>query len=182
MKATLRIAKLEARKDQNPAQKCLNDEKIVKKISALKLYKQAKKILFYLPLHREVNLISLFEENHTKKTFVLPRIKGKNLELYIITNLKHTEKGKFNIPEPIKNLPKIKPGAVDLLLIPGVVFAENGNRIGYGKGFYDRLLKKITCPKIGIAYEFQIVKNIAGEAHDIQMDMIITEKRTLKVF
>ncbi len=54
-------------------------------------------------------------------------------------------------------------------------------RLGRGAGHYDRLLKKTGCPKIGIAYEFQIVKNIPGDPHDVPMDMIITERRTLKI-
>ena len=183
MKAKLRIKKLAERKSQNPLKKKLNDQKILKKILAHPLFKKAKLILFYLPIQGEVDLSALLNAKlTTKKTFVLPRTKtATKLDLHAIKNLTQTKKGRFNIPEPLQSLPKIKPQDIDLILAPGVVFAKNGHRIGYGKGFYDRLLKKTTCPKIGIAYDFQIVNNIAGQPHDVPMDMIITEKRTLKI-
>lgn len=180
MKQRLRIEKLLKRKNQHPAQKLLNDGKIIKKIKNLKNFKKAEKILFYLPIHGEIDLTALFNKFCSEKTFILPRVKGKTLQLHAIKNLRHTAKGKFSISEPQKHLPVIKPKDLDLVLIPGVVFSEDGHRIGYGKGFYDRLLKKTNCPKIGIAYEFQMVKNIPGEKHNVPMDMIITEQRIIK--
>lgn len=180
MKQKLRIENLLKRKNQHPAQKLLNDQKIIKKIQNHKNFKIAEKILFYLPIHGEVDLTALFNKYCSEKTFILPRVKGKTLHLHAIKSLRHTTKGKFSISEPQKHLPIINPRDLDAVLIPGVVFSEDGHRIGYGKGFYDRLLKKTNCPKIGIAYEIQIVKNIPGEKHDVPMDMIITEKRIIK--
>jgi 5-formyltetrahydrofolate cyclo-ligase len=100
-----------------------------------------------------------------------------NLRLEI-KNLKQVELGAYKILEPKKHLPRLKPQQIDLAFIPGIAFSRDGHRVGYGKGFYDRLMKKLTCPKIGIAYEFQIVNNIPGEKHDVPVDMIITEKTT----
>lgn len=142
-------------------------------------FRKAKTVAFYLPIRGEVDITPLLDRR-SRKIFVLPRVKGKTLQFHAVESLEHTAKGKFNILEPHSHLPKIKPQDLDLLFIPGVVFAENGHRIGYGKGHYDRLLKKTGCLKIGIAYEFQIVKNIPGEPHDVPMDMIITDRRTLK--
>ncbi len=169
------------RKAQTEEEKRQKDENIVKNVRRLSKYKKARCVLFYLPIHGEVDLTDLFKKDGLKKTFVLPRMKGKTLQLHAITKLTQTEKGKYNILEPQKHLPPIKPEEIDLLLIPGVVFSHDGHRIGYGKGFYDRLLKKTVSPKIGIAYGFQIVKNIPGEPHDVPMDMIISERKTLKV-
>lgn len=176
MKAQLRSEKLEKRIKHKTKLQAKKSAQIIKKITALPIFKEAKNILFYLPIHGEVDLSKLFSK---KKNFVLPRVKGKTLQLHIIKDLTHTTKGAYNILEPNKNLPKIKPSDIDLALIPGVVFSKTGHRIGYGKGHYDRLLPKTVCPKIGIAYEFQMVNNTAGESHDVPMDMIITEKRTL---
>ncbi len=181
VKQRLRISKIIERKAQTAENKRRNDEKIVKKIKRLADYKKARCILFYLPIHGEVDLTALFNKDRSNKTFVLPRMKGKTLQLHAIEKLTQTEKGKFNVLEPHKHLPPIKPEEIDLLLVPGVVFSHDGHRIGYGKGFYDRLLKKTVSIKIGIAYAFQIVKNIPGEPHDVPMDMIITERKTLKV-
>ncbi len=181
VKQRLRSEKLFLRKSQHTTQKKDKDQKIIKKISSLAAFKKAKNVLFYLPVHGEVDLTGLFGKFSKKKTFFLPRVKGKTLELHLIKNLTHTSKGKFNVTEPKKHLPTVKPSGLDLVLVPGVVFGLDGHRIGYGKGFYDRLLKKTICPKIGIAYGFQIVKNISGDPHDVPMDMIITEQKTLKV-
>jgi 5-formyltetrahydrofolate cyclo-ligase len=178
VKQKLRKTKLQERKQQNHGEKLAKDRIIVRKIKRLAAYKKAKKVLFYLPIHGEVNLTALFS---AKKTFILPRVKGKSLQLHAIESLTQTTRGKFNIHEPHRHLPITTPQELDLILVPGVVFGEDGHRIGYGKGFYDRLLKKTSCPKIGIAYGFQMVKNIPGQPHDVPMDMIITEQQTLKV-
>ncbi len=181
MKAKLRSQKLLERVQHDPLEKKRKDEQILKNILALPAFKKAETILFYMPIKGEVDLSALLEvtKNSLNKKFVLPRVtKGKTtLELYYIQNPHDLEKGSFNILEPKLHLKKAPLKNLDLALIPGVVFFDNGHRIGYGKGYYDRLLKKTSCLKIGVAYEFQIVKNIPGEKHDTPMDMIITEKK-----
>lgn len=180
VKTKLRITKLAQRRRLLPATKLKKDEKILQLIRTSVFYKKARSVLFYLPIHGEVDITGIFEKDKKKKLFILPRINGDKLDLHEISDLQHTAKGKFSILEPKKTLRKISPQAIDLVLIPGVVFSNDGHRIGYGKGFYDRLLKKTSCPKIGIAYHFQIVKNIPGEPHDVPMDIIVTEKKILK--
>lgn len=183
VKSMLRSQKLLERLNHHPLQKKQRDRAILKKIITLKELKKAKIVLFYLPIHGEVEITNLFEKLKLNKKFVLPRVNSKTttLTLYIIKNLKKdVEIGAYKILEPKKKLPKVKPQAIDLALIPGIVFSKNGHRVGYGKGFYDRLLKKIECPKIGVAYDFQIVDNISGEPHDTPLDKIITEKQIIK--
>jgi 5-formyltetrahydrofolate cyclo-ligase len=175
----LRKQKLLERLNHHPKEKASKDGKIVERIMKSAVFRSSGKILFYLPIHGEVDLKKLFEKTGGKK-FILPRIKDEeSLHLFYMNDLSEVEKGSFNILEPKLHLKKAMPEDIDLALIPGVVFAENGHRIGYGKGFYDRLLKKIKAPKIGIAYEFQIVENIPVEPHDTPMDMIVTEKRSI---
>ena len=64
-----------------------------------------------------------------------------------------------------------------MVLIPGLAFAKNGLRLGYGKGVYDRLLINIKTLKIAVAYDFQIIDYLEGESHDLKVDFIITEQR-----
>lgn len=180
MKKKLRSIKLLERLEHNPQEKAEKDRLIMQKISRLAGFRRSQKILFYLPIHGEVDLVRIFEKFHTQKTFILPRVNGKKLDLHIIKDLRETEKGKFKILEPRKHLLKTKIQGIDIALIPGVVFSKNGHRIGYGQGHFDRLLKNTNCVKIGIAYDFQIVDNIAGEQHDVPMNMIVTEKRVIK--
>jgi 5-formyltetrahydrofolate cyclo-ligase len=181
MKAKLRSQKLLERLNHRISEKSAKDKKIIGKLAGLPEIKKARRILFYLPIHGEVDLEPLFGKLKNKK-FILPRVKDeKTLHLYYIENLDEVEKGSFSIREPKLHLKRAKPADVEIVLVPGVVFAKNGHRIGYGKGFYDRLLKKTKAVKIGIAYEFQIVENIAGEPHDTPMDMIVTENKIIRI-
>lgn len=173
--------KLLERLEHHPLEKATKDRVILQKISQVPEFTGAKKILFYLPIRGEVDLTELFKKHHQKKTFILPRVQDHTLDLYIIKKLDETEPGSFQISEPKQHLQKIDPSEIDIALIPGVVFSKNGHRIGYGKGHYDRLLKNTNCVKIGIAYDFQLVDNIAGEIHDIPMDLVITEKKIIKI-
>ena len=67
-------------------------------------------------------------------------------------------------------------GAVELIVVPGVAFDSEGNRMGRGRGFYDRLLKSTPrAAKVGVAYDFQMLDHIATEPHDVRMDRVITE-------
>ena len=155
---------------------------ITKKLLGLFSIRNAKTILFYLPIHGEVDLKPFYEKSKLNKKFILPRVKNETtLHLYYINNLDEVEKGSFKILEPKIHLKRANISDVDTVLVPGIVFSRNGHRIGYGKGFYDRLLKKIKGTKIGIAYDFQIVENIPGEPHDTPMDMIVTEKETIRM-
>jgi 5-formyltetrahydrofolate cyclo-ligase len=164
------------------------DKKILTTLKRMSVFQHAHNILLYLPIHGEVDVSKLFQpQTHGElaplnKKFILPRVKDETtLHLYYVNSLDEVEVGHYKIMEPKKSLKKALPKDIDLAIIPGVVFAANGHRIGYGKGFYDRLLKKLTCPKVGVAYDFQIVENIAGESHDTPMDMIITESKTYKI-
>jgi len=182
MKQKIRSEVLLKRLQHHPLQKNKKDKKILAKLCQLAEIKKAQTILFYLPIHGEVDLHGLFEKLKTHKKFILPRVKNEStLHLFYIKTLKDVEKGSFNILEPKLHLKRAALKDVGVALVPGVVFAKNGHRIGYGKGFYDRLLKKLRIPKIGVAYEFQIVENIEVQKHDAVMDMIVTEKRILRI-
>ncbi|TWJ13523.1 5-formyltetrahydrofolate cyclo-ligase [Geobacter argillaceus] len=87
--------------------------------------------------------------------------------------------GSFGIPEPQEGFPPRDPGELDLIVIPGVAFDLKGHRIGYGKGFYDRTVHLLegSGRLVGLCYDFQLVDAVAGEPHDVLMDLIITESR-----
>ncbi len=68
----------------------------------------------------------------------------------------------------------MNPDDIDLIIVPGVAYDNRGNRVGRGKGFYDRLLRSMRAIKIGIGYEFQIVNEIQAESHDVKMDIVIS--------
>ena len=100
------------------------------------------------------------------------------LKVSRINDFSELEKGKYDILEPKDKVEY--QNQIDLVIVPGVAFDEQGNRLGYGKGFYDNFLKDYKGTKVALAYERQIVKTIPIEEHDIKMNYIITERRVIK--
>jgi 5-formyltetrahydrofolate cyclo-ligase len=118
------------------------------------------------------------------KAVVVPKSVTKEYKLILSrhTNWDDLEAGAYNILEPKKeSIEEVDIESIDLIIVPGVVFDIHGNRIGHGKGYYDRLLKNSrNIPSIGLAFGLQIVENIISEQHDEKIDMIITEERIIK--
>jgi 5-formyltetrahydrofolate cyclo-ligase len=144
----------------------------------------ARTILFFAPLPDEPDVWPLLEKLlPTKKICALPAFDPTS-QAYsarrvrnLITDLSI---GNFGIREPSAACPEIAFGDLDLILVPGVAFDVKGHRLGRGKGFYDRLLAKVCGVKCGVAFDQQIVKVVAAEAHDIRMDFIVTPMLCLK--
>ena len=107
----------------------------------------------------------------------MPVVNGDTLDLkeYIKEKIKT---GAFNIPEPFET-EIIEPKYIELALIPGVAFDKKCDRLGRGKGFYDRILNHLTCTKIGIGFSFQIIDNVPVEDHDKPLDFIVTENEII---
>ncbi|MCP3682695.1 MAG: 5-formyltetrahydrofolate cyclo-ligase [bacterium] len=144
-------------------------------------YIRAKKVLIYYSIYNEVSTEELLKEVLNEKTVLLPftdleknEMGAAKLEFY-----NELEKGAFGVLEP-KNKTPVKLDEIDLVIVPGVAFDERCNRIGYGKNFYDRFLKKINAKRIAFAFEEQIAVIIPTLNHDAHMDSIITEKRIIK--
>lgn len=138
-------------------------------------YQSAGVILFYASIQHEVNVYSVAEGALKDKVVCFPKIKKQELLCYSIASLKDLQLGEYNIPEPSEKN-KIPIQDIDLILIPGIAFDRAGFRIGYGRGYYDRLLEKAFRYKIGLAYDFQIVERLQKENHDQKVDCLITEK------
>lgn len=183
MKKEIREKILYKRTSQSPDDKAPKDEKILQTLEELPEFQKAKNIMVYIAIHGEVDLEKLFHKYKEEKNFILPRVeREKNaLHLFHVKSLDDLVKGSFSISEPTEGMEQIEPEELNLIIVPGVAFANDGHRIGYGGGFYDRLLKKLTCPKIGVAYEFQIVENVHGEEHDESVDIIVTEANTIRI-
>jgi len=115
-----------------------------------------------------------------EKKIVVPKSNTKN-ETLILSKLEKWEdliEGAYGILEPRKII-EVMPKKIDLAIVPGVGFDEKGNRLGHGKGYYDKLLQKTNAKKIGLAFECQIVDQIPTFDNDVSMDMLITEKRVI---
>ena len=157
-------------------------KQILTRLTKTKEYRKAKTILLYHPIQNEVDPTPLFSKNKTK-TFCLPRIcrKTNHLHIHKITNPQTLKTGRFNIQEPGTTHPIIARKNIDLVITPGLAFDKQGHRIGYGKGYFDRLFKNLSTKafKLALAYDFQIIENVPAEKHDQKVNLIITEKRTI---
>jgi 5-formyltetrahydrofolate cyclo-ligase len=144
----------------------------------------AHAILFFAPLPDELDVWPLLEKLLAAgKVCALPAFddavqfysarRVKNLETDIAT-------GKFGVSEPLAACPDIPLDRFDLVLVPGVAFDATGNRLGRGRGFYDRILAAASGVKCGVAYDFQLLEQVPAEPHDARVDFIFTPTRCVR--
>lgn len=158
---------------------------ITNKVIELNLIEGKNNVMLYVDFRNEVmtkRLINYVLKNHI--TLILPRIdmKTRTMSLHIVNDLKDLVLSSYGILEPPYDLPMIKEEDVDLIISPGVAFDREGYRLGYGGGFYDRLLsqKRKEVPVVSLAFDLQIVKQVPTEPHDIQVNYIVTENEVIK--
>jgi len=172
----------------NQETKKYKDRKINELLTGLPEFMQSHTVLLYASFRSEVETTGLIEHCLTVgKVTVLPKVDSSlsQLRLYEIKDIKEICLGYFGIPEPdVSEHRSMKAEDMDLIIVPGVAFDKNCKRLGYGKGFYDKLLSEVRIQKpevriIGLAYEEQIMESIPYESHDIRMDKIITDKRII---
>jgi len=148
---------------------------------------QAETILFYLAMKDEVQTEKMIEESLQKgKKVVAPSIDWQRKEILpseIKDLTKDIEIGVLEIPQPKNNLySPFSPVNIDMVIVPGVVFDRKGNRLGFGGGFYDRFLGKLSdkTELVALAFELQLVDNVPSQSHDVAVDYLITERGIIK--
>jgi 5-formyltetrahydrofolate cyclo-ligase len=157
---------------------------IARRLMELDLFKKSKKILFYYSHKGEVDTLWLIEECMDIKELYLPMIRQKNHFRAVPVKRPLTLiKGKEGVPEPIDSDPESRfDDEIDLVITPGVAFDKKGNRIGMGKGYYDRYFEKYSkAKKIALAYEEQILDSIPKDKYDKPVDVIVTEKKIYRI-
>lgn len=186
-KKTIRKDILNKRDSIKPEIRHKKDSMIMHRVISLPDFEEAKTILYFASFRSEVATLPHIEEAlKGGKRIVLPKVhnKDKRLKLYEILDTGDIKPGFMGIPEP-KVMPERQRDIndVDLVIMPGVAFDQDGNRLGYGAGYYDKLLAglKKDIPLIGIAYEEQIVDTLPSEGHDVKVNKIVTDKRIIEV-
>lgn len=153
---------------------------IEKSLLNIVLSNKVQSILSYIHTKSEVET-NYFHEQILGQglSLAIPKVKGKELKFFSISNLdKDIEPGYYGINEPKESLEEWQKKGEEWIIIPGVVFDQNGNRLGYGKGFYDRFLRNHShLIKVGLAFECQLIKKIPVENHEEKIDFVITEKK-----
>lgn len=150
-------------------------QRICEKLLCYIQKEQPEVVYFYYPLGKEVNLLPLAEELLKEgRKIAFPRTSGETMEFYPVTSLTDFVEGNFHIMEPKGKVPLAEEEP--LILVPGLGFDRKGNRMGYGKGFYDRYFARFpSCRKIGASYWSQIVEELPCGEYDVAMDEVVTE-------
>jgi 5-formyltetrahydrofolate cyclo-ligase len=162
---------------------------IVERFMALPSYQAAKTVLFYVDAGSEVRTRHLLPTALTHgKRIVVPYciVETNELELFHLEEMSELVEGAYKILEPkveLRTAPgkRIAPQELDLVMVPGTAFDPRGGRMGQGKGYYDRLLANVRPDTnlVAIAYDCQIFDEIPVAPHDVFMDQVLTETRTL---
>ncbi len=158
------------------SQKRKQSEIITREILEHPNIRTASTILLYAALPDEVETQGLLDNLSKKgKTVLLPVvINQEELELRQYKGPQDLHIGAYHIPEPA-GVPFLNLDQIDVAVIPGMAFDDYGNRLGRGKGYYDRLLEKIPqCYKIGICFDFQKFTHIPTGPYDVKMDEVIS--------
>lgn len=138
------------------------------------VFQDAKTILIYNNLQDEVQTSDFIQKWNGTKDFYLPVIVADEIIFRKYTTSVKFEQSSIGIMEPIgENFTAYNK--VDLIIIPGVAFDRRKNRLGRGKGYYDRFLSTIKAPKMGICFEFQLFDDIPNDKDDIKMDYVVSE-------
>lgn len=179
-KSEIRATFLNRRSALTQKEQTLKSKKIIKHLESIQLFKDAKNILFYYSLNSEVETHDLIKRWIDRKGILLPRLFDESTFVALpVNSLEKMECNRFGIPEPSAS--KVKSGDPDLIIVPGVAFDRRGNRIGMGKGYYDRFLSHHKgVPRVALAYSEQILESIPKEPYDEKVDWIITENELIR--
>lgn len=161
-------------------------EVICRSLISSELFREAKIISLYSPIKREVrteNIFTAAKSEGKKVGFPVSNSDNTEITYYEVGDMSELFKGTYGIMEPSTDTKKmIKASDIDLIIIPGVAFDERGFRIGYGGGYFDRLLEKDNVKAIttALAFDAQMVPRIPEESHDMRINFIFTESRKIK--
>ena len=159
------------------------DLAIVRQILSSKIYQNADTVLLFAPLPGEVNLLPLVRAARKDgKNVAFPRCDTatNTMEFFCLLPETRLVRGAYGIPEPPKDAPRCALTERTLCLLPALTFDPMGNRLGYGKGYYDRFLSTFPGIAAGAVYGQMMVKNVPTEPHDLPVRFLFTETRTME--
>lgn len=157
-------------------EKCSRSLPIMQQVEQLPQFREAQTILLYWSMEDEVQTHDFVNRWYQQKTLLLPCVDGDDLRLRQYTGPECMKEGEqFGIGEPTG--PEFTDlDAVQMIIVPGVAFDSHNNRMGRGRGFYDRLLKSTpNAFKVGVAFNFQMVPLVPTEEFDVPMSAVLTE-------
>ena len=159
----------------------LHSEAICSRLQDTEQYRRAENVCLYMPIRNEVDVTLIMERARADgKTVWLPKVRDGVMHFHLYGEETALISGAFGIREPdSENV--LVPGGEALVVMPGAVFSEKRDRIGYGGGYYDRFLEKYgECMTAAVCYDFQITDGVPAEEHDIRPALVVSEKRVIE--
>lgn len=182
-KSELRQRMLEARRSIPPAQVSGLSLAVKANLEAQQEFGTAHFLISYAAMPDEVQTASIIEDALASgKRVALPAVEGADrLRFFEVTSLAGLVPGPFGIPEPNRTGPEVQVSDADAVLVPLVAFDASGNRLGRGKGYFDRALRaRGRAVSVGLAFESQMVPELPVTPSDVPLDMLVTERRVLR--
>jgi 5-formyltetrahydrofolate cyclo-ligase len=175
-------------RDATPAEvRATASASIAATLSMREEFASSRTVLLTLPFGSEWDTRALLEAALARaKTVALPRVNLETgmLDICAITRLEHdAAPGYRGIPEPSAHCELLDVASIDWVLVPGVAFDRDGHRIGYGGGYYDRLLPLLRADahRVAGAFELQLVDQVPAASHDVAVDAVVTEARSISI-
>ncbi len=157
---------------RNILEKKHRDQEIFKLLLTNKFIGKSSLILTYVSLEDEVDTLEFINEMLRTKKVAVPKIVENEMKFYIIRSLKDLREGIFKVMEPTTN-EEVVDFNNSVCIVPGICFDQYNNRLGYGKGYYDRFLANYQGYTIGICYDECFISKVVTDAHDVQLQKII---------
>lgn len=168
----------ELKKRYSLEEKCAMSESVWEQVEADEHFQAARTVLAYWSMDDEVYTHDFVCKWAGKKTMLLPCVRGEELDVRYFDGVEKMCPGEgFAIPEPVGEL-FTDWKEIDVILVPGVAFDADGNRLGRGKGYYDKVLRQTEAYKLGVCFDFQFIESVPVEEHDVRMNRVVVSKNT----
>lgn len=157
------------------------DRAIVQNIACSDFFQNASMVLLYVPIDSEVNILPLARiARRLGKPIAFPRCNTEQntMEFFILTEDMRLSPDAYRIPAPPANAPLCIPDERAVCIVPGLSFDPTGNRLGYGKGYYDRYLSTFPGVTVGALYAKLMLRHIPADPHDMAVEHLVTERGT----
>jgi 5-formyltetrahydrofolate cyclo-ligase len=177
IKASLRRSMLQEREALPRADVVKLSQEIRLLVEASDLFRQAQSIGCYSSFRNEVETSPILESAlNSGKIVSVPRTFGNRLMIHgEVTDIRSMLPNEMGILQPRESAPPVLSAELDLIIMPGIAFTRQGDRLGFGGGFYDTYLQDRSLPVMGLAYDFQMIPEIPREPHDCRVDCIVTK-------
>ena len=166
------------RKDISKAQKEMLDKMLFDRVISLKEFRESSVVLAYYPINDEINTIPIIEYALREGKRVALPISSTidyTLTFHFISSLKEIKNGAYSIPEPSEDSEIFNKETKALCIVPGLIFDRTGNRLGYGKGFYDRFLSDFNGITVGLCYSDFLLDKLPIDENDRAVDIVVSD-------